>query len=167
MVFVLFVSTKSTKKRRGGDSPLGSLRSSLAGAPFISYSLGRVNRPVRTPAPAGGSAYASQWRLRPGRGPLAAPPLTNFYTCKTVGLACTVSLWPIWRRNFCRRLSMGGHGGPRPKRSELLRAPRADFWFFCSATKEQQSSPTAPYRGTHFKPFWFFFLSIKEHASAP
>ena len=112
------------------------------------------------------------WRLRPGRCPLAAPPLTNFYASKTAGSARTAPLWLIWRQYTRRRLSMGGHGGPRPKRSEspvgagvragrlrrpsefisrgprcnpakrlLWGAPRADFWFFCSVTKEHQRPP--------------------------
>ena len=101
------------------------------------------------------------WRLRPGRCPLAAPPLTNFYTSKTAGPACTL-LWLIWRLNLSRRLSMGGHGGPRPKRSGPLRAPRADFWFFCSATKEQRSSPAAPYRGAYLKKLLVLFVDTKS-----
>ena len=107
------------------------------------------------------------WRLRPGRCPLAAPPLTNFYASKTAGLACTL-LWLIWRQYIRRRLSMGGHGGPRPKRSGPQRAPRADFWFFCSVTKEHQRPPAAPYRGAYLKTFGTFCRHKKyENPTSP
>ena len=45
------------------DSPLGSLRSSLAGTPLISYSLGEMNSPARYARP-----RASHLRWVPGRG---------------------------------------------------------------------------------------------------
>ena len=51
--------------------------------------------------------------------PLAAPPLTNFYACKTVGLACTGSSYgrtPVegcqWGVTGGHDLSGAGHCGP-------------------------------------------------------
>ena len=118
----------------------------LTGEKRISYFLCRQKVPK---SDARGPAVAAPPGSWPPRGSPVDELLRKY--SRRIGLH-----WLIWRQYIRRRLSMGGHGGPRPKRSEPLRAPRADFWFFCSATKEHQRPPAASYGGTHLKPLFFY-----------